>query len=316
MIPNLNFSGRNSKFEKYPPLRFIRFAQICRTKVCFLKMAPPAVKKRKIEDGMRGKTERPKKVSKKQSNYHSSSEDSDAEDGAFKPVNLQDSDAEGSGDDDIHGQDVEDIESEDENEGVNADSSAGEDSEVSASGSESEESHSELDENNQIQKRKLPKRNDPTAFSTSMSKILSTKLPTSARSDPLLTRSKPTNQASTDIANERLERRARAKLRAEKKEELERGRIRDVLGTERGEAGETAEQEKRLRKIAQRGVVKLFNAVRTAQVRGEEKAREERRKRSTIGMDEREKSVNETTKQSFLDLINGKGGKTLNIEEA
>jgi hypothetical protein len=62
-------------------------------------------------------------------------------------------------------------------------------------------------------------------------------------------------------------------------------------------------------------VVKLFNAVRAAQVRGEEAAREERKK-GTIGMGEREKTVNEVSKQGFLELISGKKGKPLNIEEA
>merc|ERR1711964_462160 len=55
---------------------------------------------------------------------------------------------------------------------------------------------------------------------------------------------------------------AKAKLRAERREDLERGRIKDVLGLNSGTAGEIAEEEKRLRKIAQRGVVKLFNAIR------------------------------------------------------
>jgi Rrp15p len=163
--------------------------------------------------------------------------------------------------------------------------------------------------------RRSPKRHDPTAFATSISKILSTKLPTSARVDPVLSRSRTATQTTSDLTNEKLERQARAKLRAEKKEELDRDRIRDVLGIERGEAGQTAEEEKRLRKIAQRGVVKLFNAVRAAQVRGEEAAQEERRK-GTIGVEERKKVVNEVSKQSFLELISGKQGRDLKIEEA
>ena len=87
------------------------------------------------------------------------------------------------------------------------------------------------------------------------------------------------------------------------------------MGIERGLAGAVAEEEKRLRKIAQRGVVKLFNAVRESQVRGEAAARSERQK-GTIGMGEREKNVNDVSKQGFLELISGKKGKPLNIEEA
>ncbi|KLJ06919.1 hypothetical protein EMPG_17591 [Blastomyces silverae] len=307
-------------------------------------MAPPSFKKRKVEDGMKGRTSKPKRKFKKQRVYHSSSEDeenySDRNDEVFTAVNLQDSDSEKEeqlskevqkqklpADSD----DEEEVTAAaatapksrpaagDENEASDSDADSHvASSATSASGSDpdSDDSMSGTDASTSTRRRKLSKRNDPTAFSTSISKILSTKLPTAARADPLLSRSRSTVETTSELANEKLESRARAKLRAEKREELERGRIRDVLGVDRGEAGDTAEQEKRLRKIAQRGVVKLFNAVRAAQVRGEELAREERRKRGIVGMAEREKAVNEVSKQGFLDLINGKGGKSLNIEEA
>ena len=70
-----------------------------------------------------------------------------------------------------------------------------------------------------------------------------------------------------------------------------------------------AAEEKRLRKVAQRGVVKLFNAVRAAQVQGEQTAKEEKRK-GTIGMEHRQEKVNEMSKQGFLDLIGGKKAST------
>jgi hypothetical protein len=280
-----------------------------------------ASKKRKVQDGMAGRIQ-PKKKFRKQTEYHSSTEDEDESDNdasTFAPVNLLDSDEEqaekvikskankeklslsappkkSNKKEEI---DEEDDELEDDEPDVNA----------------SSEEEDDNDEEDSLRLKTVTKRHDPTAFSTSISKILSTKLPTSARADPVLSRSKAAAQASSELANERLEQRARSKLRAEKKEEQERGRVRDVLGIERGEAGETAEEEKRLRKIAQRGVVKLFNAVRAAQVRGEEAARAEQKK-GTIGIEERKKAANEVSKQSFLELINGKKGKALNIEEA
>lgn len=279
-------------------------------------MAPVISKKRKVEDGMAGRTGKTKKRFKKQLHYHSSSsEDEDEGDGV--PLDIpkssskaskkpddepsnDESDKEGESDSGDEMGDVEDLEEE-----TNA-SSEGE-------GSDSENSASVT--SSTYRQKQLTKRNDPTAFSTSISKILSTKLPTSARADPVLSRSRAANQTTADIANDRLENKARAKLRADKKEELDRGRVKDVLGVESGVAGKTAEEEKRLKKVAQRGVVKLFNAVRAAQVRGEEAAREERKK-GTVGMGEREKTVNEVSKQGFLELISGKGGKKLNIEEA
>ena len=271
---------------------------------------------------MRGKVPRPKKKFRKQLEYHSSSSEDEDQD-TFAGVNLQDSDSDNDGTTknfEFSIKEAQALESR-KRKGAKDESSGDENEpgsdESDASGSESDDGS--VDSSNApstTNRKKVSKRNDPNAFSTSISKILSTKLPTSARADPLLSRSREAVKKTTELTNEKLEARARAKLRAEKKEELERGRIKDVLGVERGEAGETAEQEKRLRKIAQRGVVKLFNAVRAAQVRGEEAAREERKKRSIVGMGEREKAVNEVSKQGFLELINGKGNNALNIEEA
>ena len=276
-------------------------------------MAPVIAKKRKLEDGIRGKTSRPKKKFRKQTEYHSSSEDSeDDPHGDFQAVNLQtdsDSDAE-----------------ENEESGkqtTDTTSTSLPDAETPKEQSSTDEPDEEDDEDDEVDSitnstranKTTSKRNDPNAFSTSISKILSTKLSQSARQDPVLSRSREATQASHEVANELLENKARAKIRAEKKESLDRGRVKDVLGLTTGEAGETAEEEKRLRKIAQRGVIKLFNAVRAAQVRGEEAAKEERRK-GTVGLDNREERVNELSKKGFLDLINGKTTKTKPIEEA
>jgi len=289
-------------------------------------MAPSSVaKKRKVLDGMQGKTNRPSKKFRKQREYHSSDEeDNDDEKTHFKAVSLADSDAE----DDMkakppqkktktlgQNQKPKAAKKEESKESEESDAdSDGDDEEEDASDNSDVSDEGEGDEG-ASRERSVPKRNDPSAFSTSISKILSTKLPTSARADPVLSRSKAASQTTTDFADEKLDRQARAKLRAEKKEELDRGRIRDVQGIARGQAGPVAEEEKRLRKIAQRGVVKLFNAVRAAQVRGEEAAKQERKK-GTIGIGEREKAANEVSRQGFLDLISGKKGKPLNIEEA
>lgn len=143
----------------------------------------------------------------------------------------------------------------------------------------------------------------------------------------MLARSASAQEASTTLANARLETKAKQKLRKEKKASLERGRVKDVLlgtdmpkagpggkhGIVSGEqeggwggmtAGEMQEQERRLRKTAQKGVVKLFNAVRAAQVRGEEAARKARGGRTA-----REERIREMGKERFLELIAGGGEK-------
>ena len=310
-------------------------------------MPPTMSKKRKVLDGLKGKTGKPNKKFRKQRQYHSSSDEASDDDQAdFQAVNLADSDSEvevkanknkkqkttaksaaaaaaappiksamkptkqTTKEDSDESSAVEE-----EDDEPNLDELDDDDDEQDISGSEQEGDEEDDDDANTSGRRTVPKRNDPTAFSTSMAKILSTKLPTSARADPVLSRSRALEQSRTEHADEKLDQQARAKMRAEKREDMDRGRVRDVLGIQRGAAGPVAEEEKRLRKVAQRGVIKLFNAVRAAQVRGEEAARIERKK-GTVGMGEREKAVNEVSKQGFLELISGKKGKPLNIEEA
>ena len=297
-------------------------------------MAPTSMpKKRKVLDGLTHS----KKKFKKQREYHSSSDEAEEDEGTgdFTAVNLADSDEE-----EGSAKEQTDLRNPKKNKRQNKNAKSQESQKTQSAHKDADSSHSDNDEADEDasgseassgleddsdsdasmsapnpSQRSVPKRNDPSAFSTSISKILSTKLPTSARADPVLSRSRAAVQTGTEFADEKLDKQARAKLRAEKKEELDRGRIRDVMGIERGMTGAVAEEEKRLRKIGQRGVVKLFNAVRAAQVRGEEAAKAERQK-GTIGMGEREKNINEVSKQGFLELISGKKGKPLNIEEA
>jgi fusion and transport protein UGO1 len=153
------------------------------------------------------------------------------------------------------------------------------------------------------------KRNDPNAFATSMSKILDTKLSTSKRSDPVLSRSKTAADANKSLADSKLESKARAQIKHEKRALLEKGRVKDVLGLENENVatGAVMEEEKRLKKTAQRGVVKLFNAVRAAQVKAET-AMKLAKQEGVVGLGKREERMNEMSKQGFLDLISS-GGK-------
>lgn len=181
--------------------------------------------------------------------------------------------------------------------------------------------------------RKRRKRDDPDAFATSLSKIINSKLSTAKRADPVLARSKVALTASKELVDARLEAKARHKLREERKAHLDRARVKDVLGVDKtnGEVdgssitvAETIELERRLKKTAQRGVVKLFNAVRAAQVKGEQAAKEAK-KTGVVSARDREAKVNEMSKKGFLDLIASggggggggrKGGQTPVIQEA
>jgi fusion and transport protein UGO1 len=262
---------------------------------------------------------------KKQTDYHSSSSEAEDDGADFAAINLQDSDDDGA---DVvtgvnslpmaaqhipkpsiapleaEGGDEDDGDEDDEGDGSDAD--AGAESDVTGASSDYD---SEGSINAEVPNKKK-KRNDPTAFATSISKILNTKLTTTKRADPVLSRSKDASKASKDLAESRLEAKARHKIRTERREALEKGRVKDVLGLE--DSGMSTqvimETEKKLRKTAQRGVVKLFNAVREAQRRGEE-AKRDALKQGIVGMGAREEKVSEMSKKGFLELIASGGSK-------
>ncbi|KAK3196026.1 pre-60S ribosomal particles component [Lecanicillium sp. MT-2017a] len=189
------------------------------------------------------------------------------------------------------------------------------------------EDNDEFDIEDDRADKKPKKRNDPTAFATSLSKILSTKLSSSKRSDPVLSRSAAAHETSKAVLDSALEAKAKRQLKDQKKKAMEKGRVKDVLvatrvetSTEEQPSTTTAEilaAEAKLRKVAQRGVVKMFNAVRAAQVKSTE-AERAAKEQGMLGMGRREEKVNEMSKKGFLDLIASGGGglKKGGLEEA
>lgn len=293
-------------------------------------------KKRPID----GRLQRPSKKQKRKQAYHSESEED-----SFDPVNLLDSD-----DENIHNAMVDDGQQEDAGSSSSEDDrpapkkkmtlkadvkstkKAPETQPEESSGEEEEEasSNDEMDDdeeegNIQRPNQRSSKKHDNTAFATSLSKILSTKLATSKRSDPVLSRSIDAKEASRAMLDNALESKARKQMREQKRRAFEKGRVKDVLLATRNEdtgeletsTSEIMVTERRLRKVAQRGVVKLFNAVRAAQVAAVE-AEKGTKKAGMIGMDSRGEKVNELTKKGFLDLIASGGGglKKGGLEEA
>jgi len=232
-----------------------------------------------------------KRRAKKAREYHSSSSGSET-----------DSEPESEQDTGTVARKQDNDEEEDDKDSIGGDDS--EESSVSDFGSDASDDHDQ-----EAAQSKLKKRNDPAIFATSISKILNAKLSTSKRVDPVLSRSKEAAEAVKEIGEARLDSKARAKIRADKKIKLDTGRVRDVLGLNTTEVStETIfEQEKKYKKIAQRGVVRMFNAIRAAQVMGEQAARDAT-KQGVVGIDQREQKVNEMSKKGFLELI-AAGGK-------
>ena len=195
---------------------------------------------------------------------------------------------------------------------------------------DSEASTTDGDSSDSDHPRHKSKRNDPAAFATSLSKILNTKLSTSRRADPVLARSAEAQEASRRVVDSALETKARRRMREAKRLAMEKGRVRDVLiagsgstkqlnvitgeveevedGKRKETTQEILETERRLRKVAQRGVVKLFNAVRAAQVKASE-AENRARNEGVVGVKRRGEKVTEMSRKGFLDLIASGGGK-------
>ncbi|RSL71236.1 hypothetical protein CEP53_001611 [Fusarium sp. AF-6] len=297
-------------------------------------MAGPGNRKKRQNDG---RVQRPSKKQKRRAlqEYNSDSESDDAQQD-FDAVNLLDSD------DDIHNAKVDDVGASDHEDTSSDEEGAAlkkplkktrakveaepqSDSEADDDEEEDEEGSDDDDDEETGGKRKKSKRNDPNAFATSLSKILSTKLSTSKRSDPVLSRSAAAHEASKAAVDSALEAKARKQIRDQKRLALEKGRVKDVLiATANDTTGEletsTSEilvTERRLRKVAQRGVVKLFNAVRAAQVKALETEKSSR-KEGVIGMEQRKEKVNEMSKKGFVELIASGGGglKKGALEEA
>jgi hypothetical protein len=310
--------------------------------------------------GAKSKVSRPNKKQKKQPGHHGSDEE-EADGESFQPVSMLDSDDEadldatvddGASSSDSESSDEEQFSarqtlkkqnpktakpksksklaqdappSSDDEEDGEEDDSEDELDDGAHSDADSFDLEADDDDSAATATRAKSKRNDPTAFATSLQKILGTKLATSRRSDPLLSRSAEAQQASRDLVDSALEAKARRQMRQQKLAALEKGRVRDVLVATRNEAtgevetstSEILETERRLRKTAQRGVVKLFNAVRQAQVKGQE-AEQQSRKDGFVGVKGREEKVTEMSRKGFLDLIASGGGglKKGGIEEA
>ncbi|KAL7937097.1 Rrp15p domain-containing protein [Trichoderma chlorosporum] len=289
------------------------------------------------------KSHRPNKKQRKAQAYNSDSENEEEQ--TFDAVNLLDSD------DDIHNAPADDVAGAEENDSSSSDEEApvvkktnakkskpkskepepepeAEQQEDEEAGEQSESEDDEDDDDDMDlgtgAAKTKSKRNDPSAFATSLSKILSTKLSASKRSDPVLSRSAAAHEASKVAVDIALETKARRKLKEQKRVALEKGRVKDILVATVDESGEPEmttseilEIEKSLRKTAQRGVIRMFNAVRASQVQAAEAERAVR-KEGVIGHKTREEKVNEMSKKGFLDLIASGGGglKKTPLEEA
>ncbi|CAO3683328.1 unnamed protein product [Umbelopsis ramanniana] len=137
-----------------------------------------------------------------------------------------------------------------------------------------------------------PKKGSSDSFAVAMTKILGSNLKGSDKKQPILARSKG---AERKIEDEKLEYKARKLLAAEKRALASKDRIIPDYTT--------MDYEKKLRKVATRGVVKLFNAIRTQQKVTDVAVSRAADASSTSRAIEKAKNVSTMPKSSFLELL-------------
>ncbi|KAI0307889.1 Rrp15p-domain-containing protein [Multifurca ochricompacta] len=128
----------------------------------------------------------------------------------------------------------------------------------SVKSNQSPDTEDEIAEARLVKSKKTLKRRrratDPSNFGATLQSLLKTDAPSGL---PLSLKPSVARKRN----DEKLELKAKKFLKGEKKSNEEIGRIKDVIG------GWGGESERTLRKVAQRGVVKLFNAIQQSQER-------------------------------------------------
>lgn len=164
-----------------------------------------------------------------------------------------------------------------------------------ASGSDSD------DDSFPMRKKKKVTDTGSESFASAFNAIIGSKLKAYDRKDPILARNKRTLK---QLESDKLEAKAKRLMRAEKKEGFDRQRIKNLLPSadEPEKVRDAIEKERRLKKVAQKGVVKLFNAVLATQVKTNQEISQEK-----VGLTKKEELVNEISKAKFLDLVKAAG---------
>ncbi|ODV82395.1 Rrp15p-domain-containing protein [Suhomyces tanzawaensis NRRL Y-17324] len=139
------------------------------------------------------------------------------------------------------------------------------------------------------------------SFAGAFNAILGSRLKAYDRKDPILARNKLTIKK---LESDKLEAKAKRALLSEKKSLHDKHRITELLpsANEPGKVREIIENERKLKKVAQKGVVRLFNAVLSTQVRTNQDMDKE-----IGGQSKKEELMNEISKEKFLDLVQAAG---------
>ena len=171
-----------------------------------------------------------------------------------------------------------------------------------------EEEEEETDDFPRKKKSKKSKHDDgSTDFSSAVNAILSSHLKAYDRKDPIMARNKKVLKQND---SDKLEQKAKRQITVEKKKLLTKSRKRDIIPVaSEYQSGEdirkVLEKEARLRKIAQKGAVKLFNAILSTQVKTEKEVNTNLN--DIKNRKERKELITEVSKEKFLDLVKAAG---------
>lgn len=145
------------------------------------------------------------------------------------------------------------------------------------------------------------------AFSSAMNAILSSHLKAYDRSDPIMARNK---KILKKTEQDKLELKAKKALLAEKKRLLSKPRQQEIIPLEATQVTKTLEKERKLRKIAQKGVVKLFNVIMSTQVKTDKEVSDKYgNPNAAHKLGEKKKLISEVSKETFLDLVKAAGAE-------
>ncbi|CAH2450390.1 pre-60S ribosomal particles component [Komagataella phaffii CBS 7435] len=142
-------------------------------------------------------------------------------------------------------------------------------------------------------------------FSKAVTSILDSKLKAYDRKDPILARSK---KGIKKLEEEKLEKKAMRLILQEKKERLKHSRNEHILPTDDDNVRAIIERERFFKKIAQKGAIRLFNAILATQVKTHKTM--EDTKTEILGRDARKRVMTEVSKDNFLDMIQRAGKST------
>lgn len=152
-----------------------------------------------------------------------------------------------------------------------------------------------------LRKKKKTTDDGSESFATAFNAIIGSKLKAYDRKDPILARNK---RQLKKLESDKLEAKAKRALLAEKKQLQDKHRIKVLLPSaeQSDSVREILEREKQMKKIAQRGVVRLFNAVLATQVKTQQEATGVK-----AGVVKKEELMTEISKEKFLDLVQAAG---------